>query len=461
LQLGDELLARHAARGSERAFAVLYERYHQQLYRYCRSILRDDPDAQDALQSTFAGALQALRRNQRNAPLRPWLYRIAHNEAISLLRRRSRDTADELNAESMGVGSSVEQQAADRARWQSLVEDIGLLPDRQRGALLLRELSGLSHEEIAIALRTTTSAAKQAIFEARQALAELEEGRAMKCEEVRRQISEGDRRVLRGRRVGAHLRECSACEAFALAIPARRTQLRALAPALPPAAAATVLTRSLHAASSHGGASGTSALATAGVAGKAAGTAVAWKALAGVAILATTAAGVSGVSHLLTNHKEAARAAPATAHVWTPVMHPGTGVPSAARLPLYKRGGVTPVTSHPSQAHGASGESGSVANRDSPTAKAHGNGHGLGSSGKSASAPGHSSSSSHGNHGQAKTVGQHVHASGRPTYGSRGQSQTHPHTAARTSSLSRAVPVHKSTARHMHRSTASKHQASR
>src|SRR5437764_1296239 len=94
--IGDELLARHAARGSERAFAALYERYHQPLYRYCRSILRNDPDAQDALQSTFAGALQALKRNHRDAPLRPWLYRIAHNEAITVLRRRNRDAADEL-----------------------------------------------------------------------------------------------------------------------------------------------------------------------------------------------------------------------------------------------------------------------------------------------------------------------------------------------------------------------------
>src|SRR5947209_17501715 len=90
--LGDELLARRATAGSQRAFATLYERYHQRLYRYCRSILRNDADAQDALQSTFAGALAAIQRGQRNAPVRPWLFRIAHNEAISLLRRRRDDT---------------------------------------------------------------------------------------------------------------------------------------------------------------------------------------------------------------------------------------------------------------------------------------------------------------------------------------------------------------------------------
>jgi RNA polymerase sigma-70 factor (ECF subfamily) len=57
----DERLAWLVGRGSERAFAALYHRYHQQLYRYCRSMLRDDADAQDALQSTFTGAFAALR----------------------------------------------------------------------------------------------------------------------------------------------------------------------------------------------------------------------------------------------------------------------------------------------------------------------------------------------------------------------------------------------------------------
>ena len=78
--LGDERLARLAAAGHARAFAVVYERHHQGLYRYCRSILRNDADAQDALQSTFTAAFAALGRGQRDAPIRPWLFRIAHNE---------------------------------------------------------------------------------------------------------------------------------------------------------------------------------------------------------------------------------------------------------------------------------------------------------------------------------------------------------------------------------------------
>lgn len=320
-RIGDELLARQAARGSDRAFTALYERYYPQLHRYCRSIVRDEADAQDALQSTFAGALVALRRDQRTAPLRPWLYRIAHNESISLLRRRDRGIEQKLAAiPGPQAVSSAEEQATERARWAAIVADLAVLPDRQRGALLLRELGGLSHEEIAITLGVSVGAAKQAIFEARQGLAEFEEGRAMSCEEIRRQISAGDGRVLRGRRVRAHLGECAGCEAFAAAIPARRAELRAFAPALPPAAATAILSSALHGAPAHAGAGvgASTAAASAGTVGKAAGTAIAWKALAGAAIVATAAAGATGLQHVLRHHAGGS-AAPAAATI-----RPGT-----------------------------------------------------------------------------------------------------------------------------------------
>src|ERR1700693_4293912 len=148
-RLSDESLARQVTRDSERAFAALYERYHQPLYRYSRSIVRNDADAQDVLQSTFTGALSALQRDRRSAPLRPWLYRIAHNEAISLLRRRSRDRDEQSSDAGTSASASAEDEAVDRARWSTLLADLAVLPDRQRSALLLRELSGLSHEEIA------------------------------------------------------------------------------------------------------------------------------------------------------------------------------------------------------------------------------------------------------------------------------------------------------------------------
>src|SRR6478735_6067592 len=81
-------LRSQAARGDDTALAAMYARHHQALYRYCRSILHDDEDARDALQSTMAKALAALQDEHRDFELRPWLFRIAHNEAISRLRQR-------------------------------------------------------------------------------------------------------------------------------------------------------------------------------------------------------------------------------------------------------------------------------------------------------------------------------------------------------------------------------------
>src|SRR2546425_1023408 len=84
--------------------------------------------------------------------------------------------------------------------------------------LLLHELTGLSHSEIATSLGISTQGAKQAIFHARRSLAELQGGRSLACEEVRRMISHRDGRIFRRRSVRAHLRDCRDCTAFAAAI---------------------------------------------------------------------------------------------------------------------------------------------------------------------------------------------------------------------------------------------------
>ncbi len=128
--LGDERLAQRAGAGDDRAFAVVYERYHHILYRYCRSILNGDADAQDALQSTFAAAFASLRSGQRDAPLRPWLFRIAHNESISTVRRRR--PALELSQAPEHATSSIEDQVAERAVFSVLMRDLHHLTDSAR-----------------------------------------------------------------------------------------------------------------------------------------------------------------------------------------------------------------------------------------------------------------------------------------------------------------------------------------
>ncbi|HEY6889163.1 MAG TPA: RNA polymerase sigma factor, partial [Solirubrobacter sp.] len=233
----ERTLRSRATRGDSAAFTAVYERHHQALYRYCRSIVRHEEDAQDALQSTMTRAFVALQDEQRDFELRPWLFRIAHNEAITILRRRP--ATGEL--EDLAAPGSLEDRVSDREELRLLQLDLADLPERQRAALILRELNGLSHAEIGVVLEISASAVKQAIFDARSALLGFREGRATACTEIRRLLSDGDGRVLRGRGVRGHLRGCPDCRRFRTDLDQRPVALRALAPPLPAGGAAALL----------------------------------------------------------------------------------------------------------------------------------------------------------------------------------------------------------------------------
>jgi len=224
----DDALARAVARGNDAAFAALFDRYHAPLLRYCRSMLLGADDAQDAVQNALTAALRSLRSAERTLPLRlrPWLYRIAHNEALAVARRRPCVVALDDEATEVAAPDARESRAALR----ELVDDLRTLPGRQRSALVLRELEGLSYDEVGAALSLSVDAARAAVFEARSALWAQRDGRASTCEDVQRRLSAGDGRTARSRPLRAHLAACGACDAFAIQIRARRRSLRALFP---------------------------------------------------------------------------------------------------------------------------------------------------------------------------------------------------------------------------------------
>jgi len=318
--LGDDRLARRAANGDREAFAVLYQRHHQALYRYCRAILGNGEDAADALQNTMTAALRALPGERREIRVRPWLYRIAHNESVSLLRRRA--PLVDLDA-AMHVAAPAGSDAETRERMRQLVTDLRELPDRQRAALVMRELSGFGYGEIATTLESSQAATKQLVYEARTALHEMAEGRDMSCNSVRRLMSAEDRRMLRGRKLRAHLRECAGCREFKETIDVRRHDLAAMTPPLPALAAASLLQ------GLGGGGHGGGALAglVGGGAGKVAATSAIVKGAATVAVVATVGAGAAGVTGNLPvplTHKEAAPEVPAARGVSAPI--PGRGL---------------------------------------------------------------------------------------------------------------------------------------
>ena len=273
--------------GDQRAFAAIYRRYHQSLYRYCLAIVGNSQDAQDALQNTMVKVLRALPGEERRIELKPWLYRIAHNESIELLRRR-RETG-QLDAELAAPGPGLAEEAASRERLRRLISDLDELPERQRGTLVMRELAGLDFAEIGAALGTSPAVARQTLYEARLSLRQMDEGREMSCETVTKALSDGDGRVTRRRDLRAHLRSCAGCRSFREEIEGRERDLAALSP-LPALAAAGLLQGLL---GGHGAGGGGLAGALGGGAAKSLGASAALKGAATVAVVAAIGVGAA------------------------------------------------------------------------------------------------------------------------------------------------------------------------
>jgi RNA polymerase sigma factor (sigma-70 family) len=230
---GDDALAARAGAGDDLAFAALVRRVQPRLHGYCAAILANAQDADDAVQNTLIKALAGLRRGERVMAVRPWLYRIAHNEAISLLRRRR--PASELVATVADHALGPAETVAVREEMRAVLHAIGELPDRSRDAFLLREVAGMRHAEVAEVLGTSAGNARQAVFEARMALQDDRAGRHASCQSIRAEISGRERRRA-SRAVRGHLRSCRSCRAWSDA-QAERRRILGLAPGVPLAGA--------------------------------------------------------------------------------------------------------------------------------------------------------------------------------------------------------------------------------
>lgn len=261
--LSDKRLAQRAAGGDQRAFEAIYSRYHQALYRFCLAMVGNPQDAQDALQNAMVKVLRALPGEQREIQLKPWLYRIARNESIETLRRRHDN--EELELEQAAI-VGVAETAEARERLRTLLADLEQLPERQRAALVMRELSGLDFAEIGAAFGSSAAVARQTLYEARLSLRQLEAGREMRCADVMRELSDADGRVTRRREIRAHLRSCTDCRGFRDEISKRQEDLSALAP-IPIAASAGLLHSVLGGKAA--GAGGSVAAGGSGIAGSA------------------------------------------------------------------------------------------------------------------------------------------------------------------------------------------------
>jgi RNA polymerase sigma factor (sigma-70 family) len=152
--------------GYETAFDEIVRRYGAPLRRYAAAIVGGR--SEDVTQDAFSKALLALRRDGAEIELRPWLFRIVRNTALNDLR----DTppTPEALVDAIVGGRSPAEELERREELAELIRRLQSLPEPQRAAIVMRELEGLGHEEIATALGLSGGAARQAIYRARQAL---------------------------------------------------------------------------------------------------------------------------------------------------------------------------------------------------------------------------------------------------------------------------------------------------
>jgi RNA polymerase sigma factor (sigma-70 family) len=210
--VSDDVLARRAARGDERAFAQLFHRYQPRLEGYCRTILHNDEDARDATQLALIKAFAALPSRREDSAVRAWLYRIARNEAISLMRRRRSHAAlaETLEAHDQGPAEA----AMVREQLDAMLAGVRELPPRAQQALLLREIGDLDYAGVGDVLGITANNARQAVFEARNALAADRDGWLESCSQIRLELSEGGRLRRPSRKARGHLRGCAPCRSW-------------------------------------------------------------------------------------------------------------------------------------------------------------------------------------------------------------------------------------------------------
>ncbi len=225
----DEHLVTRVRDGDEAAFEVLFERHMPGILSFCRHMLGNLEEAEDAVQHSFAAAHGALLRNRREIELKPWLYAIARNRSLSLLRARHEapDTAAEPST--AGLGQEVRQRADLRA----LVSDLQDLPDEQRAALVLTELEDLSHAQVAEVLGRPASSVKGLVFRARSGLIERRDARATPCEEIRAELSTARKGTLRKGSLRHHLKECVGCSAYLEEVRRQRRMMALLLPVVP------------------------------------------------------------------------------------------------------------------------------------------------------------------------------------------------------------------------------------
>ena len=180
---GDQLLVERVQAGDRRAFDVLVSKYQRRLMRLVLRLVHDPAEAEDVVQETFIKAYRALRHFRGDAAFYTWLYRIGINTAKNYLVTQNRRTptsseTDAEQAESFDDGNKLrdnntpESVLASKQIAATVNAAMDVLPIELRTAIVLREIEGLSYEEISEIMACPIGTVRSRIFRAREVIAE-------------------------------------------------------------------------------------------------------------------------------------------------------------------------------------------------------------------------------------------------------------------------------------------------
>jgi RNA polymerase sigma-70 factor (ECF subfamily) len=157
---------------SPKEFEAIMRRHNRMLFRAARAILKDDAEAEEAVQDAYLKAFRAMGEFRGDAKLSTWLVRIAVNEALMRRRKRRPEVAEVIELEAVAGNDSPEREAA-RGELRKLLETrIDALPETYRTVFMLRALEEFSVEETAQALGIPEATVRTRFFRARSQLRE-------------------------------------------------------------------------------------------------------------------------------------------------------------------------------------------------------------------------------------------------------------------------------------------------
>ncbi len=168
----DTDLIRQATKGSVESYNLLVSRWEKRIYNYLLRITANREDALDLTQDVFLKAYQNLRKLDDAARFAPWLYRIAHNEAYSMFRKRRPETdVDELEPEATETGITVGGSSVFPIELSIAVASaLGRLSPDQREAVVLKIYQGFKFEEMSEILSCPVSTVKSRLYTALELL---------------------------------------------------------------------------------------------------------------------------------------------------------------------------------------------------------------------------------------------------------------------------------------------------